>query len=302
MILYMPQISITWIVILFLLLYFVWIIFMSFNSKEVYIKVCIIFGAMLTSILVVLIFLSFLIFQISDFIDFVKEDYSIVQGYVTNFEKSKEDGITSTFESFEVNGVKFEYKDNVIRSGYRKTMGNGGVIKGNGQYLKIGYINQGDYNAIIFIEESPFSENNNNNNNAHTMLNRVIIKVSLLLSIGIFIFVIYKYLKRKRIFVDYNYSFIDSKKVDEDVIEIVCTLRVNNMYEIPHKIKLFSKYKSKKILGKAIKVKGIDLASLEDSFIVESGSNKIKVAFSFGCYERYIISEWVSKINVKIVG
>lgn len=141
MILYSPKISLLWIILLLLSLYLVWVIFKFFNLKKISLKICSIAGATIKSLGIVFIFCIIFVFQISDVIDYSTNNYDITQGVVTNFISSKGYGRTSSFESFEVKGVKFEYKDNIIRSGYRKTKANGGVIKGNGQYIKIGYIN-----------------------------------------------------------------------------------------------------------------------------------------------------------------
>lgn len=79
--------------------------------------------------------------------------YEIVEGYVENFDPLSEEEKGS--ESFEINGVRFFYSDTKIITGYHNTKKNGGVITGNGQYLKIGYIYYNDSygNIIVYIEE-----------------------------------------------------------------------------------------------------------------------------------------------------
>ena len=39
--------------------------------------------------------------------------------------------------------------------GYHNTKSHGGVIRDNGQYLKIGYIQYNNENIIVYIEEFP---------------------------------------------------------------------------------------------------------------------------------------------------
>ncbi|MBR5272881.1 MAG: hypothetical protein IKU25_05740 [Clostridia bacterium] len=78
-------------------------------------------------------------------------DYEVVEGYVQNFIPMPYEGHAE--ESFEINGVKFAYSDYIIQSGYNNTKSHGGVIKGDGQYLKIGYVYYNDENIIVYIEQ-----------------------------------------------------------------------------------------------------------------------------------------------------
>lgn len=77
-------------------------------------------------------------------------EYQTVEGYVENFEPMSDDGRGN--ESFEINGVRFSYSDNDIIQGYNDA---NGVITGNGQHLKIGYVyfNEEYGNIIVYIEE-----------------------------------------------------------------------------------------------------------------------------------------------------
>ena len=79
--------------------------------------------------------------------------YEVVEGYVENFDPMPYGGHTN--ESFEINDVYFEYSDYNVTSGYRNTKSHGGVITGDGQYLKIGYVyyNSTYGNIIVYIEE-----------------------------------------------------------------------------------------------------------------------------------------------------
>lgn len=103
---------------------------------------------------------AFFILTISQNIDLYKTTvgayrngtYETVEGYVDSFIPMPKGGHSR--ESFEIDGVHFEYSENLIPSAYSKTKSNGGVIRGNGQYLKIGYIFHPNYgNVIVYIEE-----------------------------------------------------------------------------------------------------------------------------------------------------
>ena len=82
-------------------------------------------------------------------------EYQIVEGYVENFDPMPYGGHAD--ESFEINGVKFSYSDYSIHPGYNNTKSHGGVIKENGQHLKIGYVylNETYGNIIVYIEQIP---------------------------------------------------------------------------------------------------------------------------------------------------
>ena len=56
--------------------------------------------------------------------------------------------------SFEVDGVYFEYTENQFPSAYSRTKPFGGVIRGDGQYVKLGFVADPEYgNVIVYIEE-----------------------------------------------------------------------------------------------------------------------------------------------------
>ena len=82
-------------------------------------------------------------------------DYQIVEGYVENFHPMPYAGHSN--ESFEICGVCFFYSDFVIQQGYHNAKSHGGVITGDRQHLKVGYIYYGgNYgNIIVYIEELP---------------------------------------------------------------------------------------------------------------------------------------------------
>lgn len=59
-------------------------------------------------------------------------------------------------EHFEINGVYFEYSNFEVTNGYHQPASYGGVIKENGQHLKIKYVEDDLGNRIIlYIEELP---------------------------------------------------------------------------------------------------------------------------------------------------
>ncbi|MCM1125899.1 MAG: hypothetical protein NC429_05450 [Lachnospiraceae bacterium] len=80
-------------------------------------------------------------------------DYQIVEGYVENFEPMGNGGFPP--EKFEINGVKFEYSNHRVVSGYHKAKGDCTIR--SGQHLKIGYVYYGkEYgNIIVYIEQLP---------------------------------------------------------------------------------------------------------------------------------------------------
>ena len=80
-------------------------------------------------------------------------DYQIVEGYVENFDPMPYSG--HEHETFEIGGVKFSYSDYDHQPGYNNARSHGGVISGNGQHLKIGYVylNETYGNIIVYIEQ-----------------------------------------------------------------------------------------------------------------------------------------------------
>ena len=80
-------------------------------------------------------------------------NYQIVEGYVENFDPMPYGGHKQ--ESFDINGVSFSYSDFSVRPGYHNAKSHGGVITGNGQHLKIGYVfyNSAEGNVIVYIEK-----------------------------------------------------------------------------------------------------------------------------------------------------
>ena len=80
-------------------------------------------------------------------------DYQIVEGYVENFDPMPY-GVHKD-ETFDIEGVKFQYSDFRILFGYHNAKSHEGVINGKGQYLIIGYVRYKGENIIVYIEEVP---------------------------------------------------------------------------------------------------------------------------------------------------
>ena len=82
-------------------------------------------------------------------------EYEIVEGYVEHFETGPWG--QGGDESFEIDGVQFSYSNVHTTQGYNRPKAQGGVITGDGQHLKIGYVllNKYDGNVIVYIEELP---------------------------------------------------------------------------------------------------------------------------------------------------
>lgn len=131
------------------------------KSKETKRFVRIISGSigLIIGVLSLVIFVSLTISMSLEHTDYknrlANNDVQIVEGYVENFHPQPFEGHDT--ESFEINGVKFEYSDYIIINGYHKSASHGGVITHNGQYLKIKYIVD-EYNdvketVILYIAE-----------------------------------------------------------------------------------------------------------------------------------------------------
>lgn len=86
-------------------------------------------------------------------VPYEKGEYSTVAGYVEDFIPMPAEG--HRHETFQINGIEFDYSDNTALQGYNNTRVYGGVISGNGQHLKIRYIyyEPWDCNVIVYIEE-----------------------------------------------------------------------------------------------------------------------------------------------------
>ena len=84
-------------------------------------------------------------------VEYKNGKYNTISGYVENFDPMPPHGHKE--ETFTINGVGFAYSDYSTIQGYNNAKSKGGVITGNGQHLKIRYINYNDSNRIMYIEE-----------------------------------------------------------------------------------------------------------------------------------------------------
>ncbi len=77
-------------------------------------------------------------------------EYLVVEGEVENFSAMPKAGHGT--ESFTVKGVDFEYTFYEVRYSYHQPLVEGGVIEGDGQYVRIGYLEFDGQNHIVLIE------------------------------------------------------------------------------------------------------------------------------------------------------
>ena len=78
------------------------------------------------------------------------QNFLIVQGEIENFTHRPESG--HVFESFTVQGVKFEYSDYIVINGFHQTSENNGPIRENGQQVRISYIERNNETLIMKLE------------------------------------------------------------------------------------------------------------------------------------------------------
>lgn len=72
--------------------------------------------------------------------------------YLTTEGKVEDFTTTKSSESFTVEGVDFAYEARVNSVGYHKVLAQRGVISGNGQKVRIGYVPYEGENKIVLIE------------------------------------------------------------------------------------------------------------------------------------------------------
>ena len=81
-------------------------------------------------------------------------DYQIAEGFVADFHPMPKEGHDT--ERFTLHGTAFEYSDYSVQFGYHTSRAHGGIITGNGQHLRIGYVEDPRLgNVIVRIEELP---------------------------------------------------------------------------------------------------------------------------------------------------
>ncbi len=148
------------VIMVIVMLAFPWIIKKSYEAKDIKVETKIIKLFCLAGILFVAFLSAIILIAQLDMYNktvgaYSRGEYQIVEGYVENFDPMPYSGHAD--ESFEINGVKFSYSDYNIHTGYNNTKSHGGVIKENGQHLKIGYVylNETYGNIIVYIEQIP---------------------------------------------------------------------------------------------------------------------------------------------------
>ena len=121
------------------------------NADPTYVKRFCIFARWFIAVLTIIASASqiFMYTEISD--AYKNGDYFTVEGVVENFSTGQRK------ENFMINDVEFSYSDTNVVQGYHRMKKSGGVINGDGQHLKIGYVyyNNTYGNIIVYIEELP---------------------------------------------------------------------------------------------------------------------------------------------------
>lgn len=77
-------------------------------------------------------------------------NFLTVEGKIENFDPMPHSG--HAVESFNVNGVHFEYSDFMSVHGFNNTASHGGPLKRNGQQVRLSYISVNGDNRILKIE------------------------------------------------------------------------------------------------------------------------------------------------------
>ncbi len=81
-------------------------------------------------------------------------DYQIAEGFVEEFHPMPKEGHDT--ERFILDGAAFAYSDYTVQFGYHTSRAHGGIITGDGQHLRIGYVEDPRLgNVIVRIEELP---------------------------------------------------------------------------------------------------------------------------------------------------
>lgn len=110
--------------------------------------------AILAFIFTIILFCVFLFMTVKNtfyiYHNYNNNNYDIVVGEVTKFNAGG--SATNKVESFYIEDIKFEYSKS-DSYGYHKTKNDGGVIIGDGQKLRIGYIKSKTQNIIVSIEQ-----------------------------------------------------------------------------------------------------------------------------------------------------
>lgn len=109
-------------------------------------------------------------------VPYQKGDYKVIEGKVENYNPMPYEG--HKLESFEVNGIQFEYSDFTVSFGYHHAASHGGVISKNGMNVKIGYVEYNHKNEIVQIEvkdiknQSTIADQNDSTNTQDNVLSK----------------------------------------------------------------------------------------------------------------------------------
>jgi len=112
------------------------------------------FGLVMSLVACSIVFISQIDMYQNIIVAYEEGRYVTVEGYVEDFTPMPAEG--HAHETFQINGILFDYSDNTALQGYNKPKAHGGVISGNGQYLKVRYIYYApwDCNVIVYIAET----------------------------------------------------------------------------------------------------------------------------------------------------
>ncbi len=88
--------------------------------------------------------------RLNSFVNEMEINRKVVEGEVGDFKRMHHNNKEN--EKFYVDDVFFSYSDYIVGFGYNKSRGHGGVIKGNGQVLRIEYVTFMNENCMVKIE------------------------------------------------------------------------------------------------------------------------------------------------------
>lgn len=264
-------------------------------------SIILIFKTILWGIACFVVLACVFIIEIAPIMCFNSGDYITVEGYVEDYTPYSQ----GEMESFSINGVEFSYSHGIIASGYRKTYNRGGVVRENGQYLRIAYLPMEHRNAILCIQEPPFVDEPEKE--VSIFVQFYIITIPLILFV--FYFTRIKYRSRKRIVIDQSKSFIKQVTEVDGYIKIKYVIAFNNKFEEEKRIKLYGDFKKlmKNNIITVRRIEGRDETSTADYLSIPAGNSKIDVSFISQIYKKEKdigaddLGVMLPKIKVKIL-
>ncbi len=207
-------------------------------------------------------------FSLLPILTFELGEYETVEGEVQDFIPNR--------ESFTINGVKFEYSASDNGSQYKKAYDMGGVIRDNGQYLRINYTEDGGKNEILCIQSAAFVDRPEKSVN---MLQEFFIILFPLAGI-IGVELIFVYGKRKRLAVLYDKSFIRRVEVKDDKAVVHSVIIINNTYKNPKNVKISGYFSDKNIFSKQCRLTARNANTSLESFELCVGLNRLEAFFT----------------------